>query len=79
MTKQESVLNSKTVQSDPILGDLVKYLQRNRDAVTELVMNNGLADEATYRYAVGKYWSLNNTLDKISELVKLYHKQEDEE
>lgn len=78
MSKQEE-LNSNTVQADPILRELVTIVKRNRDAVTALVMNNGLADEATYRYAVGKYWALEFVLDNIAELVKKYHKQEDEE
>lgn len=77
MTKQENVLNSNTVQADPILGDLVKHLLLNKAELTGFVMGNGLADEAMYRYAVGKYWAIENTLQKIEELVIRYHKQEE--
>lgn len=76
MLKQE-ILNSNTVKSDPILSEVVKTLARNRDALIEVVMNNGLEDEKTYRYAVGKYWALTFALETISQTVEKYQKQEE--
>lgn len=76
MTKPQNVLNSKLIQSDPILGELVKTLLRNKTALTDFVMHNGAENESIYRYGVGKFWGIDFALSEIERLVTEHYKED---